>query len=414
MNKKSLFLGWCLVAALAVQAQWTAPVVPGEDLGTLNSTDIVYIYNVEADAFVMYGMTSNTQACAARLTNGDYTASTPNQSYVFSTTDGRLRMRNKEKGGSYYIACPSDKAGDVVINKNTNPYFTYAEVEEGSRVYTLTNEAYEKMLDVSWTYGGHLTLTDGTGQTTWAFIKESNVTNGKYALYKSRKQLYAVYEAVVAAGKVDVHAAALDEALAAYTDANATEESLKAAARKLFGSVCVDITEPLEVSFMLDNADMVGSASAAPWHNGSPAFGWEEFEVYHATFTLEQEATLPLGTYDLGFHSLYREDGSGSAPTLTVTTNKGKYTGKTPLMGTIDYAVTNATDNNWVSRNGTIEPNGMQSCGQALAHGDAMAWARDIVVDAAGNMSIKYAVTSSAQWVNWQGFRLVYKGLSRD
>ena len=402
------------MAALAVQAQWTAPVVPGDDLGTLNSTDIVYIYNVEADAFVMYGMTSNTQACAARLTNGDYAATIPNQSYVFSTEDGRLRMRNKEKGGSYYISCPSDKAYDVVINKNTNPYFTYAEVAEGSHVYTLISETYEKPLDVSWTYGGHLTLTEGTGQTAWAFIKESNVTNGKYGLYKSRKQLYAVYEAVVAAGKVDVHAAALDEALAAYTAANATEESLKAAARKLFSSVCVDITEPLEVSFMLDNADMVGSASAKPWHNGSPAFGWEEFEVYHSAFTLEQEVTLPLGTYDLGFHSLYREDGSGSAPTLTVTTNKGKYTGKTPLMGTIDYAVTNATDNNWVSRNGTIEPNGMQSCGQALAHGDAMAWARDIVVDAAGNVAIKYAVTTSAQWVNWQGFRLFYKGLSRE
>ncbi|MBR3983327.1 MAG: hypothetical protein IKJ92_00010 [Bacteroidaceae bacterium] len=413
--KKSFLLGWCLVAAMAVQAQvWTAPAVPGEDLSTLKQTDIVYVYNVEADAFLMYGMTSNTQACAARLTNGDYTASIPNQSYVFSTTDGRLRMRNKEKGASYYIACPSDKAGDVVINKSTNAYFTYAEVEEGSRVYTLTNEAYEKMLDVSWTYGGHLTLTDGSGQTAWAFIKESNVTNGKYGLYKSRKQLYDVYDALQASGKADVHAAALAEALEAYTAADATEESLTAAARKLFSSVCVDITESLEVSFMLDNADMVGSASAKPWHNGSPAFGWEEFEVYHATFTLEQEATLPLGTYDLGFHSLYREDGSGSAPTLTVTTNKGKYTGKTPLMGSIDYGVTDANDNNWVSRNGKIEPNGMQSCGQALAHGDAMAWARDIVVDAAGNMAIKYAVTSSAQWVNWQGFRLFYKGLSRD
>lgn len=413
--KKSLLLGWCLMAAMAVQAQvWTAPAVPGEDLSTLKQTDIVYVYNVEADAFVMYGMTSNTQACAARLTNGDYTATIPNQSYVFATEDGRLRMRNKEKGGSFYISCPSDKVYDVVINKNTNPYFTYAEVEEGSHVYTLTSETYEKPLDVSWTYGGHLTLTEGTGQTAWAFIKESNVTNGKYALYKSRKQLYTVYEAVEAAGKTDAHAAALAEALEVYTAADATEESLKAAARKLFGSVCVDITEPLEVSFMLDNADMVGSASAKPWHNGSPAFGWEEFEVYHATFTLEQEATLPLGTYDLGFHSLYREDGSGSAPTLTVTTNKGKYTGKTPNMNSIDYAVTNATDNNWTTVSGKIQPNGMQSCGQALAHGDAMAWARDIVVDAAGNVAIKYAVTSSAQWVNWQGFRLFYKGLSRE
>ena len=413
--KKSLLLGWCLIAAMAVQAQvWTAPAVPGEDLTALGSSEIVYVYNVEADAFLMYGMTSNTQACAARLTNGDYTATIPNQTYVFSTNDGRLRMRNKEKGNSYYISCPSDNAYDVVINKNTNAYFTFAEVEEGSRVYTLTNEQYGKVLDVSWTYGGHLTLTDGTGQTQWAFIKESNVTNGAYALYKSRKQLYTVYEALQASGKADVHAAALDEALAAYTATNATVESLTAAARKLFSSVCVDITDPVEVSFMLDNADMVGSASAKPWHNGSPAFGWEEFEVYHSAFTLEQETTLPLGTYDLGFHSLYREDGSGSAPTLTVTTNSGKYTGKTPLMGTIDYAVTNATDNNWVSRNGTIEPNGMQSCGQALAHGDAMAWARDIVVDAAGNIAIKYAVTSSAQWVNWQGFRLFYKGLSRE
>ena len=230
--KKSLLLGWCLVAAMAVQAQvWTAPAVPGEDLTTLGSSEVVYVYNVEADAFLMYGMTSDTQALAARLTNGDYASTIPNQSYVFSTADGRLRMRNKEKGNSYYIACPSDKAYDVVINKNTNAYFTYAEVEEGSHVYTLTNETYEKMLDVSWTYGGHLTLTDGTGQTAWAFIKESNVTNGAYALYKSRKQLYAVYEAVVAAGKADVHAAALDEALAAYTATNATVESITKAAR---------------------------------------------------------------------------------------------------------------------------------------------------------------------------------------
>ena len=139
--KKSLLLGWCLIAAMAVQAQvWTAPAVPGEDLTALGSSEIVYVYNVEADAFLMYGMTSNTQACAARLTNGDYTATIPNQTYVFSTNNGRLRMRNKEKGNSYYISCPSDNAYDVVINKNTNAYFTYAEVEEGSHVYTLTNE----------------------------------------------------------------------------------------------------------------------------------------------------------------------------------------------------------------------------------------------------------------------------------
>jgi len=414
MKQKLLLLGWCLLAVFAMQAQvWTEPVVPGEDPSTLKSSDIVYLYNVQADAFAMYGMTSNNQACATRLTNGDYAVSTPQQHYVF-VDEGMVRLRNKERGASYYLSCPSESAYDVVVNKNTNTYFAYAETKEGANVYTLTNTELGKPLDVSWTYGGHLTLTKGSGQTQWAFVKESNVTNGEYALYKSRKLLFDIYEALVASGKADIHKAALDEALVAYAATDATVDDILDAARVLFRQVSVDITEPIEVSFLLDNADMVGNASAEHWHKGSPAFGWEEFEVYHATFTLEQEASLPLGTYDLGFHSLYREDGSGTAPTLTVTTNKGKYTGNTPLMGTIDYAVTNAADNNWISRNGRIEPNGMQSCGQALAHGDAMAWVRDIVVDASGKATIKYAVATNAQWVNWQGFKLYYKGLSRE
>ena len=414
MNRFIVFLGLCLGISLAAVAQtWTAPQVPGESLEDLKSTDVVYIYNVDADAFVMYGMTSNAQACAARLTNGDYAASVPNQSSVVAS-DGKVRMRNKEKGGSYYISCPSEAAYDVVINKSTNQYFTYTETAEASRVYTLSNDKFGKALDVSWTYGGHLTLAEGSGQTKWAFIKESNVTNGAYALYKAKKAMYNVYKAVADAGKESAYQAAIATALEAYSASNATVESVAKASRELFKAVCVDLTEPIEVSFMLDNADMVGNASAANWHNGSPAFGWEEFEVYHSAFTLEQDNVLPLGTYDLGFHSLYREDGSGTAPTLTVKTGKGTYTGKTPLMGTIDYAVTNTTDNNWTTVNGKIQPNGMQSCGQALAHGDAMAWAKDIVVDAEGAINIKYAVTANAQWVNWQGFRLIYKGLSKE
>ena len=414
MNRFITFLCLCLgVSFTSVAQTWTAPQVPGENPDDLKSTDVVYVYNVEADAFVMYGMSSNNEACAARLTNGDYTASIPNQSYVMASS-GSLRMRNKERGNSYYISCTSDAANSVVINRSTNSYFTYSETEEGSRVYTLSNDEFGKLLDVSWTYGGHLTLADGAGKTKWAFIKETNVTNGNYALYKAKKAMYNVYKAVADAGKESTYQDALAAALEAYNASGATAESVAKASRELFKAVSVDLTEPIDVSFMLDNADMVGNASAAKWHNGSPAFGWEEFEVYHSAFTLEQDNVLPLGTYDLGFHSLYREDGSGAAPTLTVTTGKGSYTGKTPLMGTIDYAVKNATDNNWTSVNGKIQPNGMQSCGQALAHGDAMAWAKDIVVDAEGAINIKYAVTANAQWVNWQGFRLIYKGLSKE
>lgn len=412
---KHLFLTSILWgSALAMVAQtWAEPAVPGEDLTTLKSSEIVYFYNVDADAFLMYGMTSNNQACAARLTNGDYNSTIPNQSYAF-VADGKVKVRNKERGNSYYVSCPTETANDVVINRNQNADFTYTETAEGSRVYTLNNVTFGKNLDVSWTYGGHLTLVDGSGQTKWAFIKEGNVTNGQYAVYKAKRLMYGVYKALADAGKTDAYAAALSDAYEVYADANATVESITAASRKLFKSVCADITSPLNVSFMLDNADMVGNASAAKWYTGNPAFGWEEFEIYHSAFTLEQDGVLPLGTYDLAFHSLYREDGSGSAPTLTVTTGKGTYTGKTPLMGTIDYDITNTTDNNWTSASGKIQPNGMQSCGQALAHGDAVAWVRDIAVDAEGAVNIKYVVSTGNQWVNWQGFKLFYKGLSKE
>ena len=401
-------------SALAMVAQtWAEPTVPGEDLNSLKSSEIIYFYNVDADAFLMYGMTSNNQACAARLTNGDYNSTIPNQSYAF-VADGKVKVRNKERGNSYYVSCPTETANDVVINRNQNADFTYTETAEGSSVYTLNNVTFGKNLDVSWTYGGHLTLVDGSGQTKWAFIKEGNVTNGQYAVYKAKRLMYGAYKALADAGKTDAYAAALSDAYEVYADANATVESITAASRKLFKSVCADITSPLNVSFMLDNADMVGNASAAKWYTGNPAFGWEEFEIYHSAFTLEQDGVLPLGTYDLAFHSLYREDGSGTAPTLTVTTGKGTYTGTTPLMGTIDYDVTNTTDNNWTSASGKIQPNGMQSCGQALAHGDAVAWVRDIAVDAEGAVNIKYVVSTGNQWVNWQGFKLFYKGLSKE
>ena len=412
--RRFTFILWLLAGTfLVAKAQtWTAPQVPGESLEALKSSDVVYVYNVEADAFAMYGMTSNTQVCATRLSNGDVKASTPHQSYVF-VSDGQLRIRNKEKGGSYYFSCATDNANDVVMNKTTNAYFTYAK-EDGQNVYTLTNAEFGKALDVSWTYGGHLTLTGGSGQTKWAFIKESNVTNNAYVIYKAKKRMYAIYEALVSAGKAEAHKDALDEALAAYTNGRATVASITEATRKLFGKVFVDISAPLNVSFLLENADFISGMSAKGWGNTSPATGWGEMEVYHSAFTLEQDATVPLGAYEVGFHSLYREDGSGSAPTLTVKTDKGTYTGKTPLMGSIDYAVTNTSGNNWSSSNGKIQPNGMQSCGQALAHGDAMAWAKNVAVSATGAINIRYAVTSGSQWANFQGFELIFKGIDRS
>ncbi len=416
MKRRTLLIGLLFEATFFAQAQqtWSAPAIPGEDLNTLKATETVYFYNVEADAFVLNGMTGNTQACATRLTNNDYTITIPQQFNVY-VDEGMVKAKQMDHQKAF-VSCMSEAANDVLIKSGTdkNAEFAYSETTEGSRIYKLNNMAFGKDLDVSWTHGGHLTLTDGIGHTDWAFIKESNVTNGEYALYKAKKQLYSIYEALSEAGMCEAYQKALDEAFLIYSNEKATIEKVTATARELFRVVCADINKPFDASFMLDNADMNVQGNTDKWYSGSSAFSWGEFEKYHSTFTLEQENVLPMGTYDIALRSLYREDGSGTAPTLTVTTANGSVSGKTPLMGTIDYQVTNTTDNNWTKSGTVIQPNGMQSCAQALAHGDAKTWAKDAKVDANEYIKITYKVAHGDQWVNWQNFEVIYKGVSKD
>lgn len=115
--KKTLLSFLCFAIAFIAQAQqWAAPAVPAEDVSVLDDSEVVYIYNVKADAFIMYGLAGNNQACATRLTNGDYAVSIPHRSIV-KEANKRLRMRNTERGSSYWIACPNSNANNVVINK---------------------------------------------------------------------------------------------------------------------------------------------------------------------------------------------------------------------------------------------------------------------------------------------------------
>lgn len=414
MKRSFLMLSLLLGISSYMQAQtWPAPVVPGEDLNSVNSTDTLYFYNVEADAFVINGMTSNSQACATRLTNGDYAKTGPNRFYLY-VSDGQVKMKQVSENKAY-VSCNSANANDVLIKSRTeiNTEFTYTETLAGSRVYKLNNAALGKDLDIAWARGGQLTMVDGVGKNNWAFIKESSVKDGSYALYKSKKQLYAIYQALEAAGATSAYEEALTDALEAYTNKRATVETITAAARTLFKEVHADIVEPLNVSFLLENADMVGNATVEKWIKSSPAFGWGEFEIYHNSFTLEQETTLPLGSYNVGFNVLYREDGSGTAPILTVTADGKKYTGKAPLMGSIDYKVMDKNNNNWTQGTQYYQPNGMQSCGQALRHDNAMAWANDVVVESDGVVVINFKVSSGDQWVNWTGFELIYTGVQK-
>ncbi|MBQ7687285.1 MAG: hypothetical protein IJT28_08685, partial [Bacteroidaceae bacterium] len=405
--------GLLLSAFTVVSAQvWEAPAVPAEDLSTVKSVTVGYLLNVEADAFIVNGMTSNVQACATRLTNGDTRESTPHRCTAMVASDGTVRIR-LSSNSSYYISCATGTPDQMWVNRTTNAKYTFTETAEGSHVYVLHNTTIDADLDVAWTYGGPLTLKDGQGKTTWAFIKETSVTNGDYAIYKAKRQLYDIYKVLADGGKTSQYKDALTEAYEVYSAANVTTAKLTEAARKLFKTVYADITTPMDVSFLLVNADMVGSGSTDGWDKGSPAFSWAEFETYHSVCSLIQAVDLPIGTYDVGFHSLYRQDGSDAAPTFTVTASNTVKT-TVPNLSEIDFGVTNATENNWKKGPTYFQPDGMKSCGQALAHGDAVAWCRDVVSDGSGEVTLEVAMKSGSQWLNWQGFTVIYKGTSAD
>ena len=406
--------GLLLAAFTVVSAQvWEAPAVPAEDLSTVKSVTTGYLLNVEADAFVVNGMTSNVQACATRLTNGDTRESTPHRCTALVGSDGLVRFR-LSSNSSYYISCANAAANSMVVNRSTNAKYSFTETAEGSHVYVLHNSSLDADLDVAWTYGGPLTLTDGQGMTQWAFIRETSVTNGDYALYKAKRQLYNIYKVLADAGKAENYASELSEVYQVYSATDATPAKLTEAARKLFRTVYADITTPMDVSFLLVNADMVGSGSTDGWDKGSPAFSWAEFETYHSVCSLIQAVNLPIGTYDVGFHSLYRQDGSDAAPIFSVKSGERSVKSNVPNLSDIDFGVTNATENNWKKGTTYFQPDGMKSCGQALAHGDAVAWCRDVVSDGSGEVTLEVAMKSGSQWLNWQGFVLIYKGASVD
>jgi len=415
MITKRLFIVAALLLSALIESHaqvWEVPQVPAEDIAQVTKSTVGYLWNVEADAFVVNGMTSNVQACATRLTNGDVAVSTPHRCTVMVGNDTTVRIRMNSYA-SYYLSCASANANNVVVNRTLNNKFRYEETAEGSHVYKLTNTSFKEPLDVAWAYGGPLTLKNGQGKTTWAFIKEETVTSGAYALYKAKRQLYNIYKVLADAGKTGQYKDALQSAYKEYSASDATMESLLTAARKLFYVVYADITTPIDVSFMLLNADMVGSGLTDGWGKESPTFSWAEFERYHSSLTLEQVATFPVGTYDFGFHALYRQDGSNAAPTFNVTASN-TVKANVPLMSDIDFGVTNATENNWKQGPQYFQPDGMKSCGQALAHGDAVAWTKNVVVDADGSVNVKAVMTSSSQWLNWQGVAVIYKGVGTD
>ena len=397
--------GCFLALIVTLHAQpWTAPVVPGADLATLPSNKTVYVCNVETEAFVTSGMTWNTNACAVRLPSGDTKTATGYACNALVSA-GKVRMRLANYA-SYFISCLSEAANNIYVDQNSGNQFTYTEDATMPHVYTLTNTTYGHDLDVTWDYGGHLTLVEGGGHTRWAFIPADSITSGAWARYKARRALYDVQAALEASGKAAAYDGALTAAKGVFDNPSASVAELRTAAAELFRACATVLAGPLDVSFLFTNADMLGAGTAADWTTTSAAFNDAEFEKYHSPITLSQTQTVPVGIYDVVMHTLYRNDGSDAAPRLTA----GSTSVAIPLMNDINFAVGNTNgDNGWTSGTGGLIPNNMRACGQALTHTDAVARAENVVVDD-GTLTITASVKSSSQWFNWQGVEIIWKG----
>lgn len=409
----ALLGSWGFSSAWA-QSSWLPPTVPGEDLSTLSPETAVYMYNVEADAFTTYGMDWNTHAIATKLTNGDKVASGPHKTYVLTATGG-IKIKNNEKNNGKFLGGAGEgSTNDCWVDHAENNVFAYAETESGSRVYTLkpttAKGEVNNLLDVSWNYGGHITYAGGKGFTTWAFVSEESVTNGKYALYKAKKALYSLYEACVSAGVTATYETQLATALEAYNAEDATDASVKAAAATLFKAVGDKLGNlSIDVSYLFADADMRGAASVANW-SSSGSLSWGVFEKYHDVFTLTQTVNdLPKGKYTIIFHGLFRQDGSAVPVALTASSIGTSVTEPIVEMRTLDYGVTNGNNkNDWANKDGWI-PNGRQSAGQALAHDGAISQITDIYVYD-GSLKIAVNETDASQWVVFQGFDIAYNG----
>lgn len=400
-------LSLCMTTAIALSAtaqQWTAPVVPGADLDNLKSSTTVYLCNVETDAFLTSGMTWNTNAIAIRLPGGDTKAASAFAANAF-VSSGKVRFRLANYS-SYFISCLSEAANNIYVDQNSNYQFAYEEDPTSPRVYTLTNVAYSKPLDVTWDYGGHLTITDGGGHTRWAFIPADSITSGAYARYKARRALWRVQEALVRSGKAAQFGDALAEAQGVYDHYSSSVSELQAAARTLF-TTCAGVLEgPLDVSFLFTNADMLGTATAKDWTTASVSFSEGEFEMYHKTLTLSQTQQVPVGIYDVVMHALYRNDGSDAAPQLTASGASVAI----PRMNDINFSVGNTNGSNgWTSGTSGLIPDNMRACAQALTHTEATARAENVIVQD-GTLTITASVNSNKQWFNWQGFEIIWKG----
>ena len=408
---------------IGVQAQgtWNAPEVPG--VNPLSASGDLYLYNIDADAFVNYGMNWNTQATASRLLEGDTQAS--GRHLITVTVDGSfIKLSMKDKSDKN-IFCGVNTVNDIwTDNTSNNPRWKATDSEKYANAYTLENQGHiGKNLDVQWSYGGRLTFDGGQGFTDWAFIPAASITDGSYIKYKERRAMYAIYKELADNSKVSTYADALSTANGVYVNSSATKDQLRAATRALLIAVADGIENPVNANALFTNADIMGNFAGESnyetgWGVTLAREGWWKWqigdgtaELYHTSETLSQSQTdLPNGLYDVTFHGLYRQDGdSEKAPHLTVT-GSNVLEDDLNTIGALQslWAVGNGNANsgNWTAAG---LPDGRLSAGHAQALGNATAAINNVQVKG-NSLTIQLAVTGSNQWVLFQGFDIIYNG----
>ena len=404
-----------LIAVLGVQTlsaqTWTAPVI-GQDLKDVSNSTELYMYNVKADAFACSGMSWGTHATVKELQNGDTKLSADvHRCRVSKPTDGQLQIMLNEK--SFLGGGGPSSTNDCWVDHGSHNVYIYNEVSDN--VYTLkpttaTNESY---LDCAWAYGGHITFsaTNGYGNTEWAFVLRSDITNGKYLLYKAKKEMYDIYQALVDAGHDGTYADALATANAAYTASNATAASVNAATKTLLAEVAPALSSKyFAANSLFNNPDMRGFGDDTDWGNGLNAFGDGIFESWHSAETITQTQTgLPNGFYTVVFLGMYRQDGGDAAPTLTLTSGGNSAKANLKALTEIDFGGCNG-GNKWTGAN---KPDDKYSAGEALAHTDAGVKVENFFVEN-GELTVTVAMPSGSQWLLCQGFQIYFKAESLE
>ncbi|MBP3567277.1 MAG: RICIN domain-containing protein [Paraprevotella sp.] len=377
---------------------WVSPVAPGKALQELGTTD-VYLYNVDADAFVTYGMDWNAKALAQRLSKGDKSLDNRFRVKIHKLSGNKIQLSMVDKP-NVYIGCIPD-ACNVWCDRadQSEAVFTYQEVPTPSGyIYVLTSEAQNDVLDVTYAYGGPLTTRNGRGFIHWAFITPQDIyTTQAYAKYKERKCLYDIRQAIVNSDKEADYVVEIQEAGLTYNNPNATTKELRAAARKLLLAVATDLKTSVDATILFDNADMLGNNTTANWTKTATTIADGDIEVYHKPFTLTQTKTdLPNGIYDVVFHAFYRNDGSDKAPIVSATTS-----------ATISE---NLIERKTVHNSEVLMNTNENTAGaaQVLTSDKAQTVLKGIIVDN-HEMTLSVDVSSSSQWVNFQGFELVYR-----